>query len=304
MKIRENMLIKFVRTAHGVSRNSVHTYSNKFSRHDFTQHQLLSLLCLKERMNKHYRDFIEELELMPRVVKILRLKKIPHFTTLQKFFKRISSFLLEKVLTQTVKLFDIDDAWIAIDGTGHSSSYASLYYAKKLKKQKKRRRKNYTKNQIAVDTESQAIVAHRVAKGPRHDSRDAIPLIRKSYRTVKTSGYIMDKAYDKEGIHKVVMEEAKAESMIPLRKRAKKGKYRLKMLEEFDEKKYHRRSLVETVFSVEKRVFGDVNYSRSNRLRNKESKLRNICYNIYRYVRFFTLEILKDFYIALYYALC
>ena len=138
MKIRENMLIKFVRTAHGVSRNSVHTYSNKFSRHDFTQHQLPSLLCLKERMNKHYRDFIEELELMPRVVKILRLKKIPHFTTLQKFFKRISSFLLEKVLTQTVKLFDIDDAWIAIDGTGHSSSYASLYYAKKLKKQKKR----------------------------------------------------------------------------------------------------------------------------------------------------------------------
>jgi len=70
------------------------------------------------------------------------------------------------------------------------------------------------------------------------------------------------------------------------------------MLKEFDEKKYHRRSLVETVFSVEKRVFGDVNYSRSNRLRNKESKLRNICYNIYRYVRFFTLEILKDFYIA------
>ncbi|RLF83234.1 hypothetical protein DRN41_07965 [Thermococci archaeon] len=88
--------------------------------------------------------------------------------------------------------------------------------------------------------------------------------------------------------------------MIPLRKRAKKGKYRLKMLEEFDEKKYHRRSLVETVFSVEKRVFGDVNYSRGNRLRNKESKLRNICYNIYRYVRFFTLEILKDFYIAIF----
>ena len=75
--------------------------------------------------------------LMPRVVKILGLKKIPHFTTLQEFFKRISSFLLEKVLTQTVKLFDIDDARIAIDGTGHSSSYASLYYAKKLKKQKR-----------------------------------------------------------------------------------------------------------------------------------------------------------------------
>ena len=39
---------------------------------------------------------------------------------------------------------------------------------------------------------------------------------------------------------------------------------------------------MECVFSVEKRVFGDENYGRSDRMRNKESKLRNICYNIYK----------------------
>ena len=35
-------------------------------------------------------------------------------------------------------------------------------------------------------------------------------------------------------------------------------------------------------FSVEERVLGDENYGRSDRMRNKESKLRNVCYNIYR----------------------
>ena len=86
--------------------------------------------------------------------------------------------------------------------------------------------------------------------------------------------------------------------MIPLRKKAKKGKYRLRMLTEFDEDKYHKRSLSETVFSVKKRVLGDVNYSRSDRMRNKETKLRNICYNIHRKITLLIAEILKDFYRA------
>jgi len=57
--------------------------------------------------------------------------------------------------------------------------------------------------------------------------------------------------------------------------------------------------VVETVFSVVKRVFGDVNQSRSERLRNKESKLRNVCYNIYRYRKRGMLIIVKGFYRAI-----
>ena len=56
--------------------------------------------------------------------------------------------------------------------------------------------------------------------------------------------------------------------------------------------------MVETVFSVVKRVFGDVNQSRSERLRNKESKLRNVCYNIYRHCKRGMLIIVKGFYRA------
>jgi hypothetical protein len=87
--------------------------------------------------------------------------------------------------------------------------------------------------------------------------------------------------------------------MIPIKEnREKTGKYRLSMLTDFNEEEYHRRSLAETIISVEKRVLGDVNYGRKDRMRNKESKLRNICYNIYKYTMIFILEIIEDFYKA------
>ena len=90
----------------------------------------------------------------------------------------------------------------------------------------------------------------------------------------------------------------RAEALIPIRnKKALTGKYRQMMLTGLDYDKYHQRSIVETVISVEKRVFGDCNTSRSDRLRNKECKLRDVCYNVYRYCKLFMLE-LKGFYRA------
>jgi ABC-type molybdate transport system substrate-binding protein len=55
-----------------------------------------------------------------------------------------------------------------------------LYYADKIKKQNKKWRKSFTKNQIAINTTNQFILSHRVFKGPKHDSKDVILLIKKN----------------------------------------------------------------------------------------------------------------------------
>jgi hypothetical protein len=123
------------------------------------------------------------------------------------------------------------------------------------------------------------IIAQRVARGPHYEAKESHSLIGKT-RVVRPIGYSVDRAYDSEEIRRVVREEVRAARMIPLRKRAKSGTYRRAMLEKFDEELYHRRNLVETMFSVEKRVFGDVNRSRSGKLRNKENKLRNVYYKL------------------------
>lgn len=287
----ENELIKFVFIGFNVAKKSLPEYSCEKSKHTYTQHQFIALICLMKRLRVDYRLLTSIIQLMPEIQLILELKKIPHYTTLQKFFKRIKSNLIEKIMDFTVELFDINEPWVALDGTGHSCDQASLYYTDKIKKQNKKWRKSYTKNQIAIDIESQVILAHRIAKGPRHDSKDAIPLIRK-VKKYKPVGFSLDKAYDSEKIHKVIHEELNASSMIPLKKRAKTGKYRMAMGSLWSKPKYHRRSLVETVISVLKRVFGDKNQTRSNRLRNKETKLKNLSYDIYRYTKLFKIKIL------------
>jgi hypothetical protein len=63
----------------------------------------------------------------------------------------------------------------------------------------------------------------------------------------------MDKGHDSEDIHSLAKEEPESIAMIPLRQRKRKkikGKFRRKMMWEFDETLHHNRNLVETMFSV------------------------------------------------------
>jgi hypothetical protein len=280
----DNELIKFTFVSFKIAKMSLSEYSCEKSKHTFSQHQLIALLCLMKRLKLDYRLFTSIIQLMPKIQTLIGLKTIPHYTTLQKFFKRLKSDIMDKIMHKTVKLFDINDPWVALDGTGHSCDQASTYFTDKIKKQSKKWRKNFTKNQIAIDTKNQVILAQRVTKGPRHDSKDAIPLIRKT-KKYKPIGFSLDRAYDSEEIHKVIHEELCASSLIPLKKRAQKGKYRLGSRTIFTKPKYHRRSIAETIISVIKRIFGDKNQSRSDKLRNKETKLKNTCYNIYHYTK-------------------
>ena len=259
----KNELIKYTFVAFETAKKSLPEYSCEKSKHAYTQHQLMALLCLMKRLNLTYRVFTSLIQLTPEIRLILGLKNVPHYTTLQKFFKRIKSQVMDNIIDLIVELFDIKDPWVALDGTGHSCDMASLYYTDNIKKQSKKWRKSFTKNQIAIDTRSRVILAQRVVKGPRHDSKDAIALLKK-IKKYNPIGVSLDKAYDNEKIHKVIHEELKATSMIPRKKGAKKGKYRMAMESLFSKPKYHQRSIVKTVISVIKRVFGDKNESRSD----------------------------------------
>ena len=89
-------------------------------------------------------------------------------------------------------------------------------------------------------------------------------------------------AYDTKPIRKCINEEVGAFNQIPLKKRAKTGHYRLNSPTIFWHNVYARRMNVESVISVIKRKFNGGNYNRSTKLQNKETKLKNALYNIYR----------------------
>ncbi len=93
----------------------------------------------------------------------------------------------------------------------------------------------------------------------------------------------MDKGYDSEKLHSFIREEIKANSVIPVKKRKRTriiGECRQQLNENFDKKVYNRRNIVEAVFSVIKRKFGEIVKARKYYNQVKEIKVKMLVYNI------------------------
>jgi hypothetical protein len=69
---------------------------------------------------------------MPRLLEMLGLVQVPHFTTINKFFLRIGTYSANALFVNTVCWFSINGTIIAIDATGYSSEHASKYYALRM----------------------------------------------------------------------------------------------------------------------------------------------------------------------------
>lgn len=279
----DNRYINLVKTSFEVIQNShVPLHSSKFSKKKYNQHQLLSLIILKEDIGKDYRDFTELIQIMVPLREMIGLKEVPHFTTLQKFMTRVPSLTFKIILKNVIRRLHQKGEKIkitSIDATGFTSSYASHYYSKRISKI----RKSFIKASIAVDSDKLIIMGWKFSKVPVHDSQHARSLINQVQKITKSDCYTMDKGYDSEIIHKYIRENIGAESIIPVRKwngYIYSGKYRMEMFQDFDEDKYGQRNMVETVFSMIKRRYGDTVRSRKYYNQTKEIKIRMILHNM------------------------
>ncbi|MBE6505651.1 MAG: hypothetical protein E7Z73_07935 [Methanobrevibacter millerae] len=57
-------------------------------------------------------------------------KKAPHYSTLQKFYKRMPTIMFEKITKQLIENLNIKLQIMALDGSGFISDYADKYYLK------------------------------------------------------------------------------------------------------------------------------------------------------------------------------
>ena len=74
--------VQVAREALAVGCQTSPAYGSRTSRHDFTQAQLFALLVLRQFLRTDYRGLIALVAGWQELRKVLRLQKVPHYSTL------------------------------------------------------------------------------------------------------------------------------------------------------------------------------------------------------------------------------
>lgn len=104
------------------------------------------MLVLRQHFAVSYRDFCEVVGVCTLLNEELKLRSVPHWTTLQKFSSR----------TETRGLECLD---LAVDSTGFSPISASEYYVRTIEARRGHMVKHCLKQTVAVETRKQLITA-------------------------------------------------------------------------------------------------------------------------------------------------
>jgi hypothetical protein len=133
---QESRYIGMVRAVFKVCRRqAVPLYSSKYSRRDFTIWQHIALLALMQRVRKSYREYVQDyLTTTEKLIWVLGLSKLPHFTTIEKFLLRVPSALLERVMGGFLSLTGARRQALGVDSSGFSPHHASRYYALRVRR--------------------------------------------------------------------------------------------------------------------------------------------------------------------------
>lgn len=269
---------------HVLHRMKLKKHFSKFSKKTYDNYILIYFLFLKTKTNMSYRricELIKELLLHRN----LGIKRVPHFTTLQKLFSKLPSDIIRKCIQFISKSYLRNKPKIvAIDGTGISTKKVSQHYLFRIKYQKY---KISSKLSIISDVKSNLILDAISHSKNVHDNLDFLPLceVLKKYKIKRLCA---DRGYDSEDNFRFLFKN-NIDPQIPTRVFTKtkksRGKFRNKSKKTFSEEKYHIRSNVESTFSALKRTLtGDLNDRKSENI-IKSNLMKVFVYNSERIKR-------------------
>jgi len=288
---------------------------SKYANHLYSDRQHVILLALRQHLGRPYRDFCDIMEVSAALLGEIGLRRMPHWTTLHKFSKRAEVWRLERLLLACVDEAGLRALDLAVDSTGFGSTSASEYYVRTIERRtgkrgrppKNRKVRSYVKQTAAVETRTQLIVAVKFRKGPANDSPDFVRVLRKVEQARQDVRVVVaDKGYDAERNHEYVDAALGARSVIPVRAADRPGiritgRHRRGQVRDFDRKGYNRRTMAETINSVEKRRMGDHVLATGTAQRHKELVFRALAYDVGRLEVLFLL-IIDVFYRGLFWA--
>jgi hypothetical protein len=285
-------LLPFARLAIEVSTAVLPPYRSRFSKHQFTQPQLLAILCLMRYEDWTFREAEVRLREHSELRAVLRLSCVPDYTTVYRFLRRLPDDTIENVLGESVRRLRRSSrrgrrrAAVAVDGTGLSPHCVSTYFLGRIEQQspRKRRYRRFLKWLVAADVDRQIILSQRARQGPHWDTPALPGLVDAASRNLPIGLVLADAEFDSEANHRHVRANLGAHSVIAinLRRGIPEGEIRYQMQCAFPRKLYGPRAKVETIFSVIKRKLSAKAPGRSLPVQVRQALLLGLAFNLYR----------------------
>ena len=273
---RAKSVIRAAKVPRSFSKKNNNVFNNE-------KHIIMNVLMQLEK--KHYRD-------MPAFLKLLQkeigLRRIPCFSTINKFALRVKAMWLEQLIARIVK--SEQTCLVAIDGTGFSLNFRSPYFSIIAGE-----KNQFMQCVAAASIGPRLITAARLRRKKRNENIDVPYLMKQSAKQLKIDCFIGDKQFDSEKNHRLA-EQHNAGFIAPLRNLPRnegkvRGCHRKRLINNFPREIYNQRAIIEGIFSVIKRKYGCVVYARRFVAQKNEMLFRIIAYNMERIVNLLLLEI-------------
>ena len=282
-------LVRFAQVAMEVTKATVPDYRSKFSKRQFTQPQLLAILCLMRYEDWTFREAEVRLAEHTELRAALELDRVPDYTTLYRFFRRLPGETIPQALAQAVGRLPAPPSGgttVAVDATGLAPGSISTFFVKRAKDRGDGLPWRYwLKWVVAVDVPRRAVLAQVAKPGPTNDSATLRPLVDAARPLSPIQLVLADAEFDSELNHQHIRKELGAESIIP----AKRGHrswsirgIRAQMREHFPQASYGQRALVESVFSAVKRKLSARAPGRTLLTQSLQALILGLAYDIYR----------------------
>jgi hypothetical protein len=283
------------RHALALANQALPLYANRYSPKTYTQPQLFVCLVLKTFFRTDYRGLTAILADFTALQAFLGLKRVPHYTTLQKasrrllrapFAKRLFRGSVRRFLGRRKRL-----KLAAMDSTGLDYGRRSAYYVRRRQAGQSQAKRVYyahfAKLEASFDCRTHLVLAARVGRGPRPDVNCFKPLLDATLETARPNSMLADAGYDSEGNHEHARIKHKVRSFIPAKigrptTKRLSGRFRRLMKQRLNKHygQYGQRWQAESGFSMIKRCIADTVQGRSPWSQRRELWLIVITYNI------------------------
>jgi hypothetical protein len=283
-------LVPFAKCALEIAKRVLPLYRNKFSKHTFTQPQLLAILCLMRYEDWTFRETEVRLCEHVELRQALLLHQVPDHTTLYRFMQRLDLETIQHALQEVVNAVLKDRSeWqtvFAVDATGLAPGAISTFFINRKRDRGQGLPWRYwLKWVVVVETKQQLLLAQIAKRGPYNDCALLRPLVDIAHKVIPGTCVLADAEFDSERNHRHIREVHKMKSIIP----AKRGKktwhikgIRASMRANFPAQAYRERNLIETVFSVVKRKLSARAPGRTLSSQATQALVLGLAYNLYR----------------------